>query len=150
MQCLAALMLLYTSFLMNLAFSLNLNPRSLLTQCHCTTRMSKFKQVAFVFSLSRNPSVSLQEVQLLLSKISAARHCTSLESFLFYLMVTSLLCFIYLFLFLFTLNGGGKGCLLKPNFTQMVLLLLYIQYYYTSTVSTEKKSLPKMLIYIEF
>ena len=119
-------MLLYSSFLKNLAFSLNLNPRSLLTQCHCS-RMSKFKYyLTLVFSLSRNPLVSLQEVQwchsrfqvqLLLSKISAARHCTSVKSFLFYLMVTSLLllCFIYLFPFLFTLNNGGKGCLLKLN-----------------------------------
>ena len=36
MHCLAALMLLYTSPLMTLAFSLNLNSRRLLTQCNCT------------------------------------------------------------------------------------------------------------------
>ena len=52
MQCLAALMLLYTRFLITLDFSLNLNLRRLLTQCF-HTRKNTVKYVFCVFSLEK-------------------------------------------------------------------------------------------------
>ena len=45
-------MLLYTSFLTTLAFSLNLNPRRLLTQCY-HTRKNAVKYIFCVFSLEK-------------------------------------------------------------------------------------------------
>ena len=51
MWCLATLMLLYTSFLITLAFSLNLNPCSLI-QCY-HTRQNTVKHRFCVFSLEK-------------------------------------------------------------------------------------------------
>ena len=51
MQCLAALMLLYTSFI-TLDFSLNLNLSRLLTQCF-HTRRNTVKYIFCVFSLEK-------------------------------------------------------------------------------------------------
>ena len=52
MQSLAALMLLYTNYLMTLAFPLNLDPRCLLTQCYCT-RIYTSLQGLCAFSLKK-------------------------------------------------------------------------------------------------
>ena len=52
MQCLAELMLLYTSILITLDFSLNLNLRRLLTQCY-HTRKNTVKYIFCVFSLEK-------------------------------------------------------------------------------------------------